>query len=216
MRSIATTLLCLILLAAPAHAEPAEEAAASAPPPETAAHREARRARAQRAAGGYPEVWAVSTHVVAEADEAAGSLGLPPPEVTCWYRPPGRCSRCSNAHARGGVTLALPDAAQVCADGAADCSELEQVRQAMARELSRRLGRHFRVSLVELGPDPRHELHTSFRNGERIGQPYRLPRRQAHDGIVVRPDELLPPPAAVVFGGSTDASAPSSAASSAD
>jgi hypothetical protein len=167
-------------------------------PVETPAQRAARQARERRAAGGHPGVWAVSRRIAREADAAARALSLPLPEVITWYRPPGRCRRCSNAHARGGVTLVLPSSP--CGEGASDCAALGEARLALARELSRRLGRHHRVSVVEPGPRPDRERHTSFRNGMREGRPFTIRRRHDRDVIVVRPDALLPPPPAVVFG----------------
>ncbi|HJL15038.1 MAG TPA: hypothetical protein RMH99_05240 [Sandaracinaceae bacterium LLY-WYZ-13_1] len=181
----------------PADAAPADDAEAPAESPEA---RAARQARQRRAAGGHPGIWAVSRRIAATADEAARALELPLPEVTTWYRPPGACRGCSNAHARGGITLALDG---ICEADRAGCAELREARRRLARELSRRLGRHYRVSVIELGDDPRQETHRSFRNGGRDGRPYRLRRAHRAEVIVVRPEPMLPPPAELVFGDAT-------------
>ncbi|RZO60076.1 MAG: hypothetical protein EVA89_13805 [Sandaracinaceae bacterium] len=175
-------------LASTGRAEPpAEEVSApeAVEPVESSEARAARQEAARRAAGGHEGVWAISARIAREADEAARAVAVPLPEVTTWYRPPGHCAGCSTAHAQGGVTLSL------------DGVERES-RLAFARELSRRLGRHHRVSVVEA--QGRRELHTAFRGGRPDGRPFHLDRRLERDGIVVRPDVALPPPAALVFG----------------
>ena len=178
-----------LALVGTAYAEPdeASDETAEAPeaPAETSEERAARQLAARRAAGGHEGIWAISARIAREADEAARAMSVPLPEVTTWYRPPGHCDGCSQAHAQGGISLSLEGVDR-------------EAKLAFARELSRRLGRHHRVSVIEV--DGPRELHTAFRSGRPDGRPFHLRRIAREDEILVRPDPAHPPPAALVFG----------------